>query len=148
MAIALFAAIIAASGVVLCFRASLRAADPVATPVDEAPSIDALIARATAIGGAPVTDVTLPSSPTEPYRLWVDDDDETLIFLDGRGELLGRRASNRGLTQWFFKIHTGELLGGPGVAISVFTGLALVWLVVSGLMMARLRARPRPPGAL
>lgn len=142
--IALFTATIAITGVLLSFRGSLRAVDPVAEPVAEAPSIDALIVRAEAIGAAPVTDVTMPSSPTDPYRFWIDDDDETLIFLDGRGDLLGRRPTKGGVMQFLFAVHTGEVLGGAGVAISVFTGLSLLWLIVSGLLMARVRARPRP----
>ncbi|MEZ4454036.1 MAG: PepSY domain-containing protein [Nannocystaceae bacterium] len=142
--IAAFAVVVASTGVVLSFRDQLKEPDPVATPVDTPPSIDALIARAEAIGGAAVTDVTLPSAPTEPYQLWIDDDDETVLFLDGRGELLGRRASKGGFTQLLFALHTGAIAGFVGVLLSALTGLSILALVVSGLVMARVRARPRP----
>ncbi|MCA9635889.1 MAG: PepSY domain-containing protein, partial [Myxococcales bacterium] len=140
VALALFAVVIALSGLLLIFRDQLRPPTPKAPPVAATLSLDALVARAVASGdGSPATDITLPSAPGEPYQIWLDDDDETVIFLDGGGAVIGRRTSRGSLTRVLFELHTGELLGPAGTLITLVTGVGLLGLALSGVAMASAR---------
>jgi uncharacterized iron-regulated membrane protein len=142
--VALFALVVTLTGILLLFRGQLREPMPKATPTTGAISLDAVVASAVAHGGAPATDVTMPEAPDDPYRVWIDDDDETLVFVDGRGEVLGARPTRTGLTRVLFAIHTGELLGGVGWALALITGLSMLTLALSGVAMASARwGRPR-----
>ncbi|MCA9662045.1 MAG: PepSY domain-containing protein [Myxococcales bacterium] len=137
--VALFVLVVTSSGILLLFRDQLREPIPKATPTTATISLDAVVASAVAHGGAPATDVTMPAAPDEPYRVWIDDDDETLVFVDGRGEVLGARATRTGLTRLLFALHTGELLGGLGWALALATGLSMLTLALSGAVMASAR---------
>ncbi|HGG58004.1 MAG TPA: hypothetical protein ENK31_09445, partial [Nannocystis exedens] len=123
---ALFALIVSLSGVALLFRAELREPLPRAPAVTVPSRLDLIVERAVRFGGAPATDITLPSAASEPYQVWLDDEDETLVFLDGKGRVLGSRASRRGLTRMIFDLHTGAWLGGFGTLLSGLLGLTLV----------------------
>ncbi len=140
---ALFALIVSLTGVALLFRAELREPLPTAPAVAVPSRLDRIVERAVSFGGAKATDITLPSAADEPYQVWLDDDDETLVFLDGRGRVLGSRASRRGLTRILFDLHTGALLGGFGTLLSGLLGLSLVALALSGVVMAAGRWRRR-----
>ncbi len=144
VAVALFALIVALSGFALLFREQLREPPPTVTSTGAEVSLDTIVARASAYGdGAPATDVTMPSARDEPYQVWLDDDDETLVFVDDRGEVVGARATTGGLTRFLFRLHTGELLGATGWVLAAATGLSLVGLALSGLVMASARWRRR-----
>ncbi|MEZ4382353.1 MAG: PepSY domain-containing protein [Nannocystaceae bacterium] len=143
--VAIFALVVAVTGVLLLFRAQLREPIPKVTPATAAISLDAVVASAAVYGGAPATDVTMPAAADDPYRVWLDDDDETLVFVDGRGEVVGARPSRTGLTQLLFAIHTGELFGGLGWALALVTGLSIVLLASTGAVMASVRWRRRRP---
>jgi len=144
LASALLIATVTVSGVALIFREQLRTPLPrVTAPTTSArPSLDALAAAASAAaGGAAVTDITLPSRTGEPYQVWLDDEEETRVLLDGSLVVIEAAPSRRrGLTGWLFAIHTGEALGASGSALSAITGLALLGLLGSGLVISR---RPR-----
>ncbi len=140
---ALFVLIVSLSGVALLFRAQLREPLPTAPSVAAPHSLDRIAERAVTFGGAPATDITMPGAAGEPYQVWLDDEDETLVFLDGRGRVLGSRASRRGLTRIIFDLHTGALLGGLGTLLSGILGLSLIILALSGVVMASGRWRRR-----
>ncbi len=137
--------VITLSGIVLIFRGALKEPLPrVAAASGPAPSLDAVVAAAQAAGGgAAATDVTLPGGAGEPYQVWLDDDAETRVLLDGDGRVVEARPSKGGLTQFLFAVHTGEVLGAAGQGLSALAGVGLVALVVSGLWIAR-RPRRRP----
>lgn len=130
------------TGIGLTFRSQLRPATPVAAPVAEPLSLDALVKRASeAVGGARVTRVYLPSKPTKPYRMRLADNARTELWLDGAGKVLERRTRTQGLTQLLFLIHTGELLSWPGQVLMVLTALGMCALTLSGFGMWRRRTR-------
>ncbi len=134
----------AVTGLVLVFRAELAPPRPQAPPCSEQLSLEGIIARAEAHGdGSPATDVGLPQAAEEPYTVWLDDDEETEVYLAPDGRVLGTRQGARGLTRLLFRLHTGELLGPLGTVLVLVTGLGLMVLVLSGLTMlwARVRAR-------
>ncbi len=144
LAISLFVLVVALSGFALLFRGQLREAPPTVVSTGASISLDLVVARASEHGGgAPATDVTMPSAPGEPYQVWLDDDDETLVFVDDRGEVRGSRPSASGLTRFLFRLHTGELFGDVGWVLAGLTGLSLVALSLSGVAMASLRRRRR-----
>jgi len=104
--------------------------------------LDALVAKAVAAGdGSPATDVGLPLTPKAPYVVYLDDDAETIVYLDGNGNIVETRESAGGFTRILFQLHTGEMLGTTGQVIAVVTGLGLCSLVVSGLAMLLSRRR-------
>lgn len=142
VALAALVAVVTLSGIVLVFRGALKEPLPqVAAASGAAPSLDAVVAAARAAGGgAAATDVTLPGGAGEPYQVWLDDDAETRVLLDGDGRVVEARPSKGGLTQFIFAIHTGEVLGAAGQGLSTLVGVGLMALVVTGLWMAR---RPR-----
>jgi len=146
MVAAIFALVVALSGVALLFRAQLREPIPTAVSTGSAISLDLIVERAVAYGdGSPATDVTMPSAPDQPYQVWLDDDDETLVFVDDRGQVLGARSSKGGITRVLFEIHTGALLGGAGWVLAALTGLSLIALALSGLFMGSRRWRRKRP---
>lgn len=144
LAIGLFAAVIALSGVILVFRGQLKTPPPRAPRVRAPVSIDELVAAAVAAGdGAKATDVALPQREGEAYAVWLDDDDERVVYLDGAGTVLEIRATAGGFTRVMFQIHTGELIGLPGQGIALGTGLGLCVLTFTGLAMILSRRRKR-----
>lgn len=142
--------LVAFTGVVLTFRGAFKPETPTVAPVASPLGLEAIVAAAEAAGGAPATDVTMPGGPTSPYRVWVDDEAETLLFLDGNGEVVGQRPTAGGWLQWMFKLHTGEIIGMPGQGVAVASGLSLIILAASGLGMVwsrrRRRRGPERPG--
>lgn len=134
----------ALSGALLTFRSQLGEPPPSAPVVAEHLPLEQLIAKAEAAGdGSPATDVELALGPEDAYRVWLDDDAETEVFLDGAGEVLETRAGKRGLTRTLFRIHTGELLGWPGQLLMLATAIGLGLLALSGLGMWRSRRRAK-----
>ena len=134
----------ATTGIVLSFRAQLSPPPPVAPVVAEHLTLEQLIAKAEAAGdGSPATDVELALEPEDPYRVWLDDDAETEVFLDGAGNVLETRTGASGLTRILFRLHTGELLGVFGQALIIAAALGLCVLAWSGLGMWRSRRRAK-----
>jgi uncharacterized iron-regulated membrane protein len=134
----------ALTGALLVFRSQLDAAPPKAPIVAEHLSLEQLIAKAEAVGdGSPATDIQLARAPEQPYLVWLDDDAETQVYLDGAGNVLATREGKRGLTRVLFRLHTGELLGVFGQALMVLTALGLCTLAWSGLGMWWSRRRPK-----
>ena len=135
--------IVALTGIVLTFRGAFKPDKPTVSPVASPLGLEALVAIAEREGGARATDVSMPYTPTSPYVVWIDDDDETVLYLDGAGQIVGSRATAGGWLQWMFKLHTGEIVGMPGQGVAVAGGLSLLVLTVSGLSMVMRRRRPR-----
>jgi len=134
----------ALTGTLLTFRAQLSTPPPVAPVVELHLSLDALVAKAEAAGdGSPATDLSIPLAADQPYRVWLDDDDETQVFLDGAGEVLETRSGRSGLTRWVFRLHTGELFGVAGQALMVAMAMGLCVLGMSGFGMWWSRRRRR-----
>lgn len=134
----------ACTGAVLLFRAQLVPERPRAEPVAERVSLDAILAAGVAAGdGSPATDLGLPEEPTDPYVVWLDDDAETEIYLDGHAHVIGRRAGTEGITRILFQLHTGELLGPVGTVLSLFAAIGLIGLACSGVYSVAARMRRR-----
>lgn len=136
----------ACTGAVLLFRAQLVPARPRVEPVDTPVSLEAIVAAGVAAGdGSPATDLGLPEQPTDPYVVWLDDDAETEIYLDGRARVVGHRAGAEGITRTLFQLHTGELFGPLGTVLSLFAAIGLVALACSGTysVLARMRRRAK-----
>ncbi|MBX7080659.1 MAG: PepSY domain-containing protein [Nannocystaceae bacterium] len=137
----------AVTGAVLLFRASLFAhakprVEPVATPV----TLEAIVAAGVAAGdGARATDVGLPGEPDEPWVVWLDDDAETEVYVDGRGRVVGRHAGIDGMGRVLFRLHTGEAIGETGRYLQLLVAVALCLLGLSGVvtLTTRWRARSR-----
>ena len=148
VAAAALIAVVTLTGILLVFRGALKEPLPrVAAATGAAPSLDAVVAAARAAGGgARATDITLPEEPGDPYQVWLDDEGETRVLLDGDGRVVEARSSKGGLTQWLFAVHTGEIVGAAGQGLSAAVGLGLLALVVSGLVMARRPRRAREEG--
>lgn len=132
----------ALTGIVLTFRERLREPPPTAPIVAEHLPLEQIIARAEAAGdGSPATDVQLALEPEQAYLVWLDDDAETEVYLDGSGNVLATREGRSGLTRVLFRIHTGELLGWFGQGLMLAAGLGLCLLGWSGVGMWRSRRR-------
>jgi uncharacterized iron-regulated membrane protein len=132
----------ALTGIVLSFRTKFDFQPPPAPIVAEHLSLEQLIAKAEAAGdGSPATDIQLSLEPEQPYLVWLDDDAETEVYLDGAGNVLATREGKRKLTRILFRLHTGELLGVFGQALMVGTALGLCTLAWSGFGMWRSRRR-------
>jgi uncharacterized iron-regulated membrane protein len=126
----------ASTGILLTFRDRLRDAQPQAPIVAEHLPLEQIIARAEAVGdGSPATDVQLALEPEQAYLVWLDDDAETEVFLDGAGNVLATREGRSGLTRVLFRIHTGELLGWFGQGLMLASSLGLCLLGWSGVSM-------------
>ena len=135
----------ALTGMLLVFRGYFKGPRPPQAPVVEQPlALEALIERAVAAGpGDPVTDIGLPSAPDRPYLFYLDDDDETVVYLAGDGTVLAARKTAGGFTRTLFRLHTGEIVGTPGEALNFLGGAGLTVLVISGRMMIVSRRRAR-----
>lgn len=134
----------ALTGATLTFRSQLASERPSAPVVAEHLSLEAIVAKAEAAGdGSPATDISLPQAEDQPYLVWLDDDAETEVYLDGAGEVIETRAGRKGLTRILFMIHTGELLGWFGQALMFAAALGLCLLAWSGFSMWRSRRRAR-----
>lgn len=134
----------ALTGIALSFRTQLSFAPPSAPVVAEHVPLETIIAKAEAAGdGSPATDVQLALEPEQAYLVWLDDDAETEVYLDGAGNVLAIREGKRGLTRVLFRLHTGELLGVFGQALMVAAGLGLCVLGWSGFGMWWSRRRKR-----
>ena len=146
LAVLLFVLLSATTGAVLTFRGRLSEPPPEAPTVAEHLSVDELLARAVAEGdGSPATDITLALEPTDPYVVWLDDDAETVLYLDGAGNVLETRSEKGKLTRWLFRLHTGELLGVVGQGLMLATALGLCVLAWSGFSMWWSRRRTKKP---
>jgi uncharacterized iron-regulated membrane protein len=132
----------ALTGSVLTFRELLKDSPPEAPIVAEHLPLEQIIARAEAAGdGSPATDIQLALEPEQAYLVWLDDDAETEVYLDGAGNVLATREGRRGLTRVLFRIHTGELLGWFGQGLMFTAALGLCLLGWSGFGMWRSRRR-------
>lgn len=145
LAAALFLLLSALTGTLLVLRGSLGDGPPPRAPVVEQPlALEVLMARAVAAGpGDPVTDIALPGEPDRPYVFYLDDDDETVVYLAGDGTVLATRTTAGGLTRVLFRLHTGEIAGVAGETVTFLGGASLLILVTSGLMMIVSRRRAR-----
>jgi uncharacterized iron-regulated membrane protein len=136
----------ALTGILLTFRDRLSDPPPQAPIVAEHLPLEQIIARAEAAGdGSPATDVQLALEPEQPYLVWLDDDAETEVYLDGAGNVLATRAGRTGITRVLFRIHTGELLGWFGQGLMLTAALGLCLLGWSGFGMWRSRRRATRP---
>jgi uncharacterized iron-regulated membrane protein len=134
----------ALTGVLLTFRERLREPAPQASIVAEHLPLEQIIARAEAAGdGSPATDIQLALEPEQAYLVWLDDDAETEVYLDGAGNVLATREGRSGLTRTLFRIHTGELLGWFGQCLMITAALGLCLLGWSGVSMWWSRRRIR-----
>jgi uncharacterized iron-regulated membrane protein len=134
----------ASTGAVLSFRGQLAKAPPSAPIVIEHVPLETIIERAQAAGdGSPATDIQLVLEPEDAYLVWLDDDAETEVFLDGAGNVLEIREGRRRFTRILFRIHSGELLGLFGQGVMVCSALGLCLLAWSGVGMWWSRRRAR-----
>ncbi len=136
----------ACTGAVLLFRERLVPAKPKAEPVEQPVALETIVAAGVAAGdGSPATDLGLPEQADDPYVVWLDDDAETEVYLDGRARVIGRRAGIDGITRTLFRLHTGELLGPFGTVLSLVTAFGMLALAGSGTytLVSRLRRRAR-----
>lgn len=144
LTLAAFVVLSAVTGAVLLFRANLKDPPPAAPQIARHVPLETIVAEAVAVGdGSPATDIALPLEAEQPYTVWLDDDAETQVFLDGNAEVLGTRQVVGSFTRVLFELHTGALLGPLGTVLSLLTGLGLVVLTASGLLMLLARRRAR-----
>lgn len=144
LSLAAFVVLSAVTGAVLLFRSNLKDPPPVAPEVAKHVPLETIVTEAVAAGdGSPATDIALPLESGQPYTVWLDDDAETQVFLDGNAEVLGTREAVGSLTRVLFELHTGALLGAFGTVLSLLTGLGLTVLTASGLLMLLARRRAR-----
>jgi uncharacterized iron-regulated membrane protein len=137
----------ALTGAVLTFRDQLSTPPPSAPVVAEHLPLEQILAKAEAAGdGSPATDVSLALAPEQPYLVWLDDDAETEVYLDGAGNVLEIRAGKAGLTRWLFRLHTGQLLGvfGQGLMLAAALGLCVLAGTGLGMWWSRRRAKRGP----
>jgi uncharacterized iron-regulated membrane protein len=126
----------AVTGTLLNFRAQLNEPPPRAPIVAEHLPLETIIARAEAAGdGSPATDLQLAREPEAAYLVWLDDDAETEVYLDGAGEVLAIREGRGRFTRILFQLHTGQLLGTFGQAVMICAALGLCVLAWSGVGM-------------
>lgn len=148
LVIAAFVVLTAITGGILVFRDRFDRSKPKAEPVATPLPLEEIVAIAVASGdGSPATDIGLPQSETEPYTVWLDDDAETEVYLDGRGKIVGQRRGEEKFTRWMFRIHTGEAFGPAGTWLSLLVGIGLIGLATSGTSVALARARRRSKSA-
>ena len=95
----------------------------------------------------PATDIELPQADHAPYVVWLDDDAETEVYLQGDGTVLATRSGASGLTRWLFRLHTGDIFGASGVWISLLFATFLCTLITSGLAMVWSRRRKKSPSS-
>jgi uncharacterized iron-regulated membrane protein len=134
----------ALTGGLLIFRERLTEPPPKAPIVERHLPLEQLITIAEAAGdGSPATDIQLPLEPEQAYLVWLDDDAETEVYLDGAGNVLATREGRSRLTRTLFRIHTGELLGWLGQALMLGGALGLCLLAWSGFSMWWSRRRAR-----
>ena len=134
----------ATTGGVLTFRGRITQPPPEAPVVAEHVSVDELLAKAVAAGdGSPATDITLALEPTDPYVVWLDDDAETVLYLDGAGNVLETRSDKGKLTRFLFQLHTGELFGVVGQGLMLLAAIGLCILGWSGFSMWWSRRRAK-----
>ena len=136
----------ALSGALLVLREYLRPAPPPCVVATGEPlGLEALMARAVAIGPDElITDITLPTLSAQPYVFYFDDDAETVVYLTSDGALIDKRETANGSTRWLFRLHTGEIAGPSGETVVFMSGVALLALTASGLLMTMARRRVRP----
>jgi uncharacterized iron-regulated membrane protein len=133
----------ALTGTLLTFRERLKTPPPTAPIVAEHLPLEQIVAKAEALGdGSPATDIQLALEPEQAYLVWLDDDAETEVYLDGAGNVLETREGRRGFTRILFRIHSGELLGWFGQALMVAAAMGLCLLAWSGFSMWWSRRRP------
>ncbi|MCA9692505.1 MAG: PepSY domain-containing protein [Myxococcales bacterium] len=145
LCVAAFVLVIAVTGVLLSFRDQLgKSPPPRVEPVETKVALEVIVQAAVDAGdGSRATDLALPGKPDAPYVVWLDDDDESVVYLDGAGRVVEVRSTKGGLTRVLFKLHTGEIIGLPGELLSVATGLGLCVLTYTGVAMILSRRRRR-----
>lgn len=144
LALALLLLLSATTGAVLVFREQIKPARPEVEPVESPVPLERIVAAAVGVGdGSPATDIGLPQGPREPYVVWLDDDAETEVYLDGNARVVEARAGIEGFTRWMFRLHSGEAFGPLGTWISLVVGVGLIAMVCSGTSVALARGRRR-----
>src|SRR5690606_13145846 len=134
--------VVALTGSALVFRGCAKAPPPRAPAVEAPLGVEAMLARAQREAGeAPITDIGLPTEEGDPWTFWVDDEEETVLYLAGDGSLIERRRTAGGVMRLLFKLHTGEIIGLPGQGAALAGGLGMLALVATGLGMIASRRR-------
>lgn len=87
--------------------------------------------------------VALPTRPDAPIVIWLQSGDGHVYVDPYRGDVLGRRGAHEGLMNTLHQLHVYLLSGTPGFLIVGASGLLLVLLSITGLVLwwpRRLRA--------
>lgn len=138
-------ALVASTGVLLTFRASLQTPEPVVPQSlrDAAPLAPmALVAEAERLSGAKATELYFSTAPEEAVCVVVDDERASEFYFSPGGVLLEvRHGADKGLTQWAFDLHTGAALGWSGEVAAAASGVGLLALVASGVVIWPWRLR-------
>lgn len=133
--------LVSVTGSVLVFRAEIDAwLHPEmlrVEPADEHVSIDRVAARVhDAFPDDEVRLIRLPQVPDEPYKVWLTKAVDERVFVDpGDGALLGHWDATQTLTGTLFKLHTDLFAGTTGIWVVGLSGLVLVLLCVSGMVL-------------
>lgn len=136
LAAAIFVVLVSSTGAILTYRHLLKDAAPTAPAIASAVPLQTIVARAEAAGdGSPATDIELSQEPTQPYRVWLDDDAETEVYLDRAGRVLEVRRGAEGMGRFLFQLHTLEILGPGARPLAAIFGTTLLALVLSGVAM-------------
>ena len=150
----LIAAVVFATGVILCFRGYLKDAEPAAAGPAEGPVLALeqalLAARGHSGSGADVAKVYLANDAEGTWCVVFDDDAGTEVYMAADGALIEVLVPpGKTFTRWMFELHTGAILGPVGPWLAALFGAIMLWLTGSGLAM-RLqqlrRARRRRSG--
>lgn len=80
--------------------------------------------------------IRFPQSPSEPYKVWLTQRTHERVFVDpADGSVLGHWDERETLTGWLFGLHTDLFAGTVGAWVVGLSGLALVLLCLSGLVL-------------
>lgn len=128
--------LVSVTGGILLFREQFKTPPPVVTPLADHATLEYIVEQAAAQGdGSPATDISLPLEETDPYVVWLDDDAETVVYLDASGTVVQTRQTASGWTRWLFRLHTGEIWGALGRWLMVVASVGLILLAWTGLSM-------------
>jgi uncharacterized iron-regulated membrane protein len=137
-------AVLAVAGVTggaLVFRRELdRALNPTLLRVEGSGAritvSTALAAARASFPSASVARVELPRAADEPFEIITNDADPLQVFVHPyAGTLLGARRQSESFTYQLFRLHTTLLAGKTGEVIVGFTGLMLVVMSLTGVMV-------------